>query len=109
VRVLSRQILESLSSNSKGDRKNTAESINRSLFLEGRKVPDYCNLAESKKFMQDITVGTVRAKYKAEVGEFGAKGHTHSSESNYAGINYVYSLMWIDMLMAVPCVSEKKL
>jgi 5'-3' exonuclease len=85
-----------------------AESINSSLFLEGRKVPDYCNLAESKKFMQGMIVGTVGAKYKAEVGEFEAKGYTHTSESNYAGINDVYSLMWIDMLMAVPGVSEKK-
>jgi hypothetical protein len=37
---------------------------NSSLFLEGRKVPDYCNLAESKKFIQDMIVGTVGAKYK---------------------------------------------
>ncbi len=50
-------------SNSKGYRKNTAESINSSLFLKGRKVPDYCNLAESNKFMQDMIVGTVAAKY----------------------------------------------
>jgi 5'-3' exonuclease len=95
-------------SNSKGDRKNTAESINNSLFLEGRKVPDYCNLGESKKFMQGVIIRTVVAKYKAEVGEFDAKGHTHTSESNYTRINDVYSLMWIDMLMAVPGVSEKK-
>ncbi len=51
-------------SNSKGDRKNTAENINNSLFLEGRKVPDYCNLAESKKFIQDMIVGTVGTKNK---------------------------------------------
>ena len=36
------------------------------------------------------------------------KGQTHSTESNYAGITDVYSLMWIDMLMAIPGVSEKK-
>jgi hypothetical protein len=95
-------------SNSKGGRKNTTESINNSLFLEGRKVPHYCNLAESKKFMQDMIVGTVRVKYKAEVGEFDAKGHTHTSESNYAGINDVYSLIWKDMLIAVSGVSEEK-
>ncbi len=76
--------------------------------MEGRKVPDYCNLGESKKFIQDMIVGTVGAKYKAEVGKFDAKSHTHTSESNYARINDVYSLMWIDMLMAVPGVSEKK-
>ncbi len=35
-----------------------------------------------------MIVGTVGAKYKAEeVEEFDAKGHTHTSESNYAGIN----------------------
>jgi hypothetical protein len=34
------------------------------------------NLAESKKFMQDMIVGTVGAKYKAEeVEEFDARGH----------------------------------
>ncbi len=37
--------------------------------------------------MQDMIVGTVGAKCKAEVEEFDAKGHTHTSESNYAGIN----------------------
>ncbi len=59
--------------------------------------------------MQDMIVGTVGAKYKAEeVEEFDARGHTHTSESNYAGIDDVYSLMWIDMLMLVPGVSEKK-
>jgi hypothetical protein len=96
-------------SNSKGDRKNTAENIDSSLFLEGRKVPpDYYNLADSKKFMQDMIVGTVGTKHQAEVGEFVARGHTHTSESNYAGIDDLYSLMWIDLLMVVPGVSEKK-
>ncbi len=56
--------------------------------------------------MQDMIVG---AKYKAEkVEEFDARGHTHTSESNYAGIDDVYSLTWRDMLMAVSGVSEKK-
>jgi len=41
----------------------TENFFNSSLFLEGRKVPDYCNLAESNKFMQDMIVGTVGAKY----------------------------------------------
>ncbi len=91
--MLSRQILESLFfSNSKGDIKNTAESINSSLFLEARKVPDYCDLAESKKFIQDMIVGTVGAKYKAEGGEFDAKGHTHTSESNAMLENFEHSI-----------------
>jgi len=66
------------------------------------------SLSQRSLFIQDMIVGTVGVKYKAEVGEFDAKGHTHTSKSNYAGINDVHSLMWIDMLMAVPGVSEKK-
>lgn len=63
---------------------------------------------DSMKFLQKMVVGVVTSKYKPEAGEFDVKGQTHTTESNYAGINDVYSLMWIDMLMAVPGVSEKK-
>ena len=47
-----------LSTNSKRsflrDRRNTGESGNSSLFLEGRKVPDYCSFLSKFKEIQDI-------------------------------------------------------
>lgn len=63
---------------------------------------------ESLLFIQKLAIAVVNSKYKVEAGEFDVKGQTHSTESNYAGVTDAYSLMWIDMLMAVPGVSEKK-
>ena len=63
---------------------------------------------ETLSLIQKTISIVVYSKYKAEAGEFDVRGQTHSSEASYFGVNDVYSLMWIDMLMSISGVSEMK-